>query len=230
MARTAPPLRIAPSILSADFGRLAVEIEAIAAAGADYIHVDVMDGHFVPNLTIGPPVIEAVRRATTLPLDVHLMIEDAARWVGEYARAGADLIGVHVEADPHLHRTIGAIAALGKKPCVVLNPHTPLDSIRWVLPDVAQVLIMSVNPGFGGQKFIESALTKIRDLRRMIDDAGLDVEIEVDGGIKLDNIDRVVAAGANVIVSGSGIFGTKSYAETIAAMKARGAAAATPAK
>jgi ribulose-phosphate 3-epimerase len=218
----AAPIRIAPSILSADFGRLAAEVAAITAAGADYVHVDVMDGHFVPNLTIGPVVIEAVRKATTLPLDVHLMIENAARWVAEYAKAGADIIGVHAENDPHLHRTIGAIANLGKKPCVVLNPHTPLETIRWVLRDVAQVLIMSVNPGFGGQSFIPSALEKIRALRRMIDEQGLAVEIEVDGGVKLDNIDKVIAAGANVVVSGSGVFGTPDY---IAAMKQRAAAA-----
>jgi len=212
-------IRIAPSILSADFARLGAEVEAIAAAGADYVHVDVMDGHFVPNLTIGPVVVAAIRKITTLPLDVHLMIEDAERWVAAYAEAGADLIGVHVEACPHLHRTLGQIRALGKKPCVVLNPHTPLEAIRWVLPDVAQVLIMSVNPGFGGQKFIESQLAKITELRQRIDDAGLDVDIEVDGGIKLDNIDRVVAAGANVIVSGSGIFGTPDYGTTIRAMR-----------
>jgi ribulose-phosphate 3-epimerase len=221
----AAPIRIAPSILSADFGRLAAEVAAITAAGADYVHVDVMDGHFVPNLTIGPVVIEAVRKATTLPLDVHLMIENAARWVAEYAKAGADIIGVHAENDPHLHRTIGAIANLGKKPCVVLNPHTPLETIQWVLRDVAQVLIMSVNPGFGGQSFIPSALEKIRALRRMIDEQGLAVEIEVDGGVKLDNIDKVIAAGANVVVSGSGVFGTPDYAATIAAMKQRAAAA-----
>jgi ribulose-phosphate 3-epimerase len=217
------PVRIAPSILSADFGRLADEIQAISTA--DYVHVDVMDGHFVPNLTIGPIVVEAVRRATTLPLDVHLMIEDAERWVATYARAGADLIGVHAEASPHLHRTIGQIRELGKKPFVVLNPATPIEAIEWVLPDIAQVLIMSVNPGFGGQKFITTTLDKIRQLRALIDERQLDIEIEVDGGIKLDNVADVVAAGANVIVSGSGIFGTMDYAATIAEMRKRGEAA-----
>ena len=217
------PIRIAPSILSADFGRLAEEIAAIASA--DYVHVDVMDGHFVPNLTIGPIVIEAVRRATTLPLDVHLMIEDAERWVAAYAKAGSDIIGVHAEACPHLHRTIGQIRDLGKKACVVLNPHTPLESIEWVLRDVQQVLVMSVNPGFGGQAFIPSALEKITRLRRMIDERGLTVEIEVDGGIKVDNIAVVVKAGANVVVSGSGVFGTPSYAATIAELRRRGEAA-----
>ena len=217
------PIRIAPSILSADFGRLAEEIAAIASA--DYVHGDVMDGHFVPNLTIGPIVIEAVRRATTLPLDVHLMIEDAERWVAAYAKAGSDIIGVHAEACPHLHRTIGQIRDLGKKACVVLNPHTPLESIEWVLRDVQQVLVMSVNPGFGGQAFIPSALEKITRLRRMIDERGLTVEIEVDGGIKVDNIAVVVKAGANVVVSGSGVFGTPSYAATIAELRRRGEAA-----
>jgi ribulose-phosphate 3-epimerase len=220
---TRPPIRISPSILSADFGRLAEEVQAIGAA--DYVHVDVMDGHFVPNLTIGPLVVEAVKRATNLPLDVHLMIEDAERWVGAYAKAGADLIGVHVEACPHLHRTIAQIRELGKKPFVVLNPHTPPEAIEYVLGDVAQVLVMSVNPGFGGQKFIPSALEKIRWLRRRITERGLDVEIEVDGGVKLENIAEVCAAGANVIVSGSGIFGTKDYAATITEMRARGEAA-----
>ena len=218
-----PPIRIAPSILSADFGRLAEEIKAISSA--DYVHVDVMDGHFVPNLTIGPMVVEAVKRATNLPLDVHLMIEDAERWVSAYAKAGADLIGVHVEACPHLHRTVAQIRELGKKPFVVLNPHTPPESIELVLGDISQVLVMSVNPGFGGQKFIPSSLDKIRRLRRMIDERGLDVEIEVDGGVKLDNIAEVCAAGANVIVSGSGVFGTKDYAQTINEMRRRGEAA-----
>ena len=216
-------VKIAPSILSADFGRLAEEVKAIGTA--DYVHVDVMDGHFVPNLTIGPVVIEAVKRATNLPLDVHLMIEDAERWVSAYAKAGADLIGVHAEASPHLHRTLGQIRDLGKKPCVVLNPATPLEAIEYVLGDVAQVLIMSVNPGFGGQKFIPSALEKIAKLRRMIDDRGLSVDIEVDGGINLDNIAEVCAAGANVIVSGSGVYGTKDYAATIAELRKRGEAA-----
>jgi ribulose-phosphate 3-epimerase len=216
-------IKIAPSILSADFGRLADEVKAVSTA--DYVHVDVMDFHFVPNMTIGPLVIEAVRRATTLPLDVHLMIEDAERWVPAFAKAGADLIGVHVEACPHLHRTLHQIRDLGKRPCVVLNPHTPLEAIEWVLADVAQVLIMSVNPGFGGQELIPSSLEKIRRLRRMIDERGLSVDIEIDGGVKIDNIATVCAAGANVIVSGSGIFGTKNYAATIAEMRARGEAA-----
>ena len=219
----AHPIRIAPSILSADFGRLAEEVAAIASA--DYVHVDVMDGHFVPNLTIGPVVIEAVRRATKLPLDVHLMIEDAERWVPDYARAGADSIGVHVEACPHLHRTIGQIRELGKRACVVLNPATPLEMIEWVLRDVHMVLVMSVNPGFGGQKLIASALEKITALRAMIEARGLDVEIEIDGGVKVDNIADVVRAGANVIVSGSGIFGTKDYAATIAKMREHAEAA-----
>lgn len=217
------PIRIAPSILSADFGRLAEEVAAIGTA--DYVHVDVMDGHFVPNLTIGPVVIEAVRRATKLPLDVHLMIEDAERWVGAYAKAGADIIGVHAEACPHLHRTIGQIRELGKQACVVLNPHTPIEAIDWVLRDVQMVLVMSVNPGFGGQAFIPSALEKIARLRRIIDERAYQVDIEVDGGVKVDNIDLVVKAGANVIVSGSGVFGTKDYAATIAEMRKRAEAA-----
>ncbi|HEY4239905.1 MAG TPA: ribulose-phosphate 3-epimerase [Kofleriaceae bacterium] len=220
------PIKIAPSILSADFGRLADEVAAISTA--DYVHVDVMDGHFVPNLTIGPVVIEHVRAATKLPLDVHLMILDAERWVGAYAKAGADLIGVHAEACPHLHRTIGQIRELGKRASVVLNPATPLEMIEWVLGDVQQVLIMSVNPGFGGQKFIGSALEKVRRLRAMLDERGLDVDIEIDGGVKVDNIAEVCAAGANVIVSGSGVFGTKDYAATIRELRTRGDAAYRP--
>jgi len=215
--------KIAPSILSADFGKLAEEVRTIASA--DYVHVDVMDGHFVPNLTIGPIVVEAVRRATTLPLDVHLMIEDAERWVGAYAKAGADVIGVHAEACPHLHRTLAQIRELGKRACVVLNPATPLEAIEYVLGEVSMVLLMSVNPGFGGQSFIPSTLTKCRRLRRMIDERGLDVEIEIDGGVKLDNVAQVAEAGADVIVSGSGVFGTPDRAATIAELRRLGAAA-----
>ncbi len=217
------PIRIAPSILSADFGRLADEVRAIGAA--DYVHVDVMDGHFVPNLTIGPIVVEAVRRVTKQPLDVHLMITDADRWVPAYAKAGADIIGVHAEACPHLHRTLAQIRELGKKACVVMNPATPIEAIEWVLGDVDQVLIMSVNPGFGGQKFIPTSLEKIRRLRAILDEHHPAVEIEVDGGIKLDNVAQVVAAGANVIVSGSGVFGTPDYGATIAELRARGESA-----
>ncbi len=214
------PLAIAPSILSADFGRLGEEIRAITDAGADLIHVDVMDGHFVPNLTIGPMIIEVARRHTSLPLDVHLMITNADSYLDDYAHAGADIIAVHAEACTHLHRTVQRIRQLGKKPCVVLNPATPLDAVSYVLDDLAMVLVMSVNPGFGGQKFIDAVVPKISELRRIAAERGLDLDIEVDGGIKVDNVARVVAAGANVIVSGSGIFGTPDYKATIAAMRA----------
>ncbi|KYF51222.1 ribulose phosphate epimerase, partial [Sorangium cellulosum] len=174
---------VAPSILSADFGRLADDVRAAEAAGADWIHVDVMDGRFVPNITIGPLIVRAVRAATRLPLDVHLMIVEPERYVAEFAAAGADRISVHVEASPHLHRTLQQIRDAGASPGVVLNPHTPEESIRHVLPDLDLVLVMSVNPGFGGQRFIPGALTKLRSLRRMVDEAGLDITLEVDGGI-----------------------------------------------
>ena len=219
------PTLIAPSILSADFGRLADEVRAIEQAGADWVHVDVMDGRFVPNITIGPLVVEAVRKVTTLPLDVHLMIEDPDRYIADFARAGADIITVHVEACRHLNRVLQQIRQAGKRPSVVLNPATPLDTLDYVLGDVDMVLLMSVNPGFGGQAFIESVLPKIRELRRRLDERGLGgVHIEVDGGIKVDNVAAVAAAGADVIVSGSGIFGG-DYRQRITAMRAAADAA-----
>jgi ribulose-phosphate 3-epimerase len=212
---------IAPSILSADFGRLADEVRACEAGGADWIHVDVMDGRFVPNITIGPVVVEAVRRATKLPLDVHLMIEDPDRYVDAFAKAGADLIGVHEEACRHLHRVIQQIKGAGKRASVTLNPATPWQHIRYVLEDVDQILIMSVNPGFGGQAFIPNVLPKVRDLRAEIVARGLAVDIEIDGGIKVDNVRSAVEAGANVIVAGSAVFESGDYAATIAALRAR---------
>jgi ribulose-phosphate 3-epimerase len=216
-----PPIRIAPSILASDFGRLAAEIQAVERAGADWIHVDVMDGHFVPNLTIGPAVLKAVRRATALPLDVHLMIEAPERSLADYAAAGADRIGVHVETCPHLHRTLQQIRALGKKACVVLNPATPAASVEPVLGDVDQVLVMSVNPGFGGQSFIEASLPKLAQLRRWIDERELAVELEVDGGITPDTIERAAHAGANVFVACTAVFGEPDYRAAIADLRKR---------
>jgi ribulose-phosphate 3-epimerase len=220
------PILIAPSILSADFGRLAEEVRAISEAGADLIHVDVMDGHFVPNLTIGPPVVRALRKATRVPLDVHLMIEAPDRWLQEYADAGADRICVHAEACVHLHRTLQAIRATGRKTAVALNPATPPDGLRYVLDLIDMVLVMSVNPGFGGQSFVPQVLPKIAALRAEANARGLALDIEVDGGIKVDNVDAVARAGANVFVSGSGIFGAGDYRQTIAGMRARASAAA----
>jgi len=211
--------KIAPSILSADFSRLGEEIRAIEAGGADYVHVDVMDGHFVPNLTIGPLVVEAVRKATRLPLDVHLMIENPDRYIPAFAEAGADLITVHQETVPHLHRTVQLIRSLGKKAGVSLNPATPGASLEVILDDLDLVLVMTVNPGFGGQEFIDSCLPKISALRREIDRRKLATELEVDGGIKIDNIGRVAAAGADVFVAGSAVFGSTDYAATIAALR-----------
>jgi ribulose-phosphate 3-epimerase len=200
---------IAPSILSADFSRLAEEIKAVEQGGASIIHVDVMDGHFVPNITVGLPVVKALAQVTTLPLDAHLMISEPGRYAEEFVQAGARMVSVHVEADAHLHRTVMAIKAAGAQAGVVVNPATPLESLQEILNFVDYVLIMSVNPGFGGQKFISTALDKVRRLRRLIDQRGLSVRIEIDGGIDLGNIQKVVEAGAEIIVSGSAIFGAK---------------------
>jgi ribulose-phosphate 3-epimerase len=211
--------KISPSILSADFTRLGEEIRAVEMGGADYIHVDVMDGHFVPNLTIGPLIVKAVRRCTCLPLDVHLMIERPDDFISDFAEAGANVLTVHVETVVHLHRTLAEIRRKGMRPGVSLNPSTPPCLIEPVLEYVDLILVMSVNPGFGGQEFIPGTLSKITELRRMIDKTGRPVELEVDGGIKVDNIAVVADAGADVFVSGSGIFGTPDYAKTISAMR-----------
>jgi len=209
------PIRIAPSILSADFGRLAEEVGAAEAAGADWIHVDVMDGRFVPNITIGPLVVEAVRRVTKLPIDAHLMIVEPERYVEAFAKAGADLVSVHAEVSPHLHRTLQAIRAAGARPSVALNPSTPLSALEWVLADCDMVLLMTVNPGFGGQRYIPECTEKVRQLRALADARGQALEIEVDGGIKADTVAEVAAAGANVFVAGTAVFGAKDYAAAI---------------
>ena len=203
------PLLVAPSILSADFARLGEEVQAVEAAGADWIHVDVMDGRFVPNLTIGPLVVEAVRRVTKLPLDVHLMIVEPERYVADFAQAGADRILVHVEASTHLSRTLQQIRAAGCKAGVVLNPHTPEEAIRYVLGELDQVLVMSVNPGFGGQAFLPSVLPKLAALRTMLDALSHEVVLEVDGGIATSTIGAVRAAGAEAVVAGAAVFGAR---------------------
>ena len=209
------PIRIAPSILSADFGRLADEVRAVEAAGADWIHVDVMDGRFVPNITIGPLVVEAVRKVTRLPIDAHLMIVEPERYVEAFARAGADLISVHAEVSPHLHRTIQAIRAAGARPSVALNPSTPLDCLEHVIGDVDMVLLMTVNPGFGGQSYIPAVTEKVRRLRRMADERGQELEIEVDGGVRASTVGAVAQAGASVFVAGTAVFGAKDYRAAI---------------
>jgi ribulose-phosphate 3-epimerase len=212
-------IKIAPSILSADFSRLGDEIRAIEAGGADYVHIDVMDGHFVPNITIGPLVVDAIRKVTSLPLDVHLMIENPDLYIPEFAKAGADIITVHQETGSHLHRTVQLIRSLGKKVGVSINPATPVSTLDVILDDLDLVLVMSVNPGFGGQSFIPACLPKIEALRREIERRGLTLELEVDGGVKTDNIGRIVAAGADVLVAGSAVFGTDDYRATIDTLK-----------
>lgn len=213
------PLKILPSILSADFARLGAEVEAVMHAGGDAVHVDVMDGHFVPNITLGPDIVKAIRPVTTKPFDTHLMIEPADPYIEAFAKAGSDVITVHAEACPHLHRSLQAIHALGKKAGVSLNPGTPENVIEYVLDMVDLVLVMTVNPGFGGQKFIPSGLEKIRRIKAMT--AGRDIDIEVDGGVTADNAADIVAAGANWLVAGSAVFkgGPSQYAKNIAAMR-----------
>ena len=210
-----PPPRIAPSILSADFGRLAEEVRAIEQAGADWVHVDVMDGRFVPNITIGPLICSAVRAATKLPIDVHLMIVEPEKYVDEFRKAGADSISVHVEASPHLHRTLQHIRSTGAKAGVVLNPHTSEESIRHVLGDLDVILVMSVNPGFGGQSFIPSALPKLRTLRSWIDREELDITLEVDGGVTAATAGQVVGAGARMLVAGTAVYGAVKKGEEL---------------
>jgi ribulose-phosphate 3-epimerase len=222
MSSKAPsPIRIAPSILAADFSRLGEQVKAIEAGGADWVHVDVMDGHFVPNITIGPLIVEAVKEHTSLPLDVHLMIEQPERYVADFVKAGADIVGVHAETCPNLHRSVAQIREAGARACVVLNPATPASALEYVLCEVDQVLVMTVNPGFGGQRFISGMLPKIETLRRWIDERGLQVDLEVDGGIASETIASARGAGANVFVAGTAVFGAPDYAVAIAELRKR---------
>jgi ribulose-phosphate 3-epimerase len=209
LSQTNPKIKLAPSILSSDFARLGDQVAEAAAAGADYIHVDVMDGRFVPNITIGIPVVAAIKRATSLPLDVHLMIEEPERYLADFAKAGADILTVHYETCPHIHRSLQMIKELRVKAGVALNPGTPESALDYILKDADLVLIMTVNPGFGGQSFIESVLPKIRAVRRRIDDGPFQTELEVDGGVSADTARNVVRAGATVLVAGSAVFSSK---------------------
>ena len=221
-------VKIAPSILSADFARLGEEVAAVEAAGADFIHVDVMDGHFVPNLTIGPPIVESLRKVTSLPLDVHLMIMNPDAFIPEFAEAGANYLTVHTETCPHLHRTIQLIKEHGVKAGITLNPSTSLTALEEVIADADLVLIMSVNPGFGGQKFIPATLDKISRTRDLMARKGSHALLEVDGGIKVDNVAEVVKAGADVLVAGSAIFKSPNYVETIQAFRSAAHALSAP--
>jgi ribulose-phosphate 3-epimerase len=215
------PLRIAPSILSADFAALGREVAAVSSAGADFIHVDVMDGHFVPNITVGPVVLAALRKHTEVPFDVHLMISPVDPYLEAFAEAGAAILSVHPESGPHLHRTVQTVRGLGCKAGVVLNPATPVEAIDWVLGDIDLVLVMSVNPGFGGQSFITGQLDKIRALRRLIDESGRDIDLEVDGGVNVETARACVAAGADMLVAGTAVFsgGPNKYAANISALR-----------
>lgn len=212
-------VKIAPSILSADFSKLGEEIIAVEKGGADYIHVDVMDGHFVPNITIGPLIVEAIRPITKLPLDVHLMIENPDQYIEAFAKAGADYITVHVEACRHLHRTVQNIKSFGIKAGVVLNPATPVESIQHIIGDIDMVLLMSVNPGFGGQKFIPEVLPKIRKVKEMAEQKGLEIEIEIDGGVNSETAKQCMEAGATVLVAGSAIYNEEDYAKAISLIR-----------
>ncbi|MEW6665924.1 MAG: ribulose-phosphate 3-epimerase [Thermodesulfobacteriota bacterium] len=218
-------VKIAPSILSADFTRLGEEVRAVEKAGADYVHVDVMDGHFVPNITVGPLVVKAVRKVTSLPLDVHLMISDPDAYVNSFVEAGAGIVAVHAEAVRHLHRSVQHIRRAGARPAVALNPATPAEALEFVLDDLEMVVVMSVNPGFEAQEFIPAVIPKIEKIREMVVRRGLRVEIEVDGGVNPETIRRVSAAGADVFVAGSAVFYSKDYAATIRLMKERAAEA-----
>ena len=212
-------VRIAPSILSADFSKLGEEVAAIEAAGADWVHIDVMDGHFVPNLTFGAPVVSCLRKVTKMPFDVHLMVEAPQNYIADFAKAGADILTVHLETAPHLHRVIQAIKEAGLKAAVSLNPSTPLCLLEEILPDLDMVLLMSVNPGFGGQAFIPSSLEKVRKLRQMLDAKGLKTDIQVDGGVTPDNAAQLMAAGATVLVAGSAVYKAPDMANAIHSLR-----------